>query len=167
MLNLWVSLHVESHGSSKPWCNLPCSDQHADPSKCLDGAEKKELREENSWIIFFEFNGGNCDYFATGLRNCVFFSIWDDSNPLWTNQVWNFRREVSVVWCFFCFKHVGMDLTSRNQNVLIYLCDVSFFSDIWCSHLCIHHWNWGVGFVSMRNTSIHRRTCQNRNPKLW
>lgn len=34
-----------------------------------------------------------------------------------------------------------------------------------CSHLCIHHWNLGVGFVSILKTRNHRRTCQKRNPK--
>ena len=82
---------------------------------CLDGADRSLAKKKNSGIILFKFNGGNCDYFATGLRNGFFF-IWDDSNPLWTNQVWNFRGEVSVFGMFLVlYKHAGIDLTSKTQ----------------------------------------------------
>lgn len=85
------------------------------------------------------------------------FFIWDDSNPLWTNQVWNFRGEVSVFGCFWFYicMRVLIWLVKPNTKTCWFMR---------CSRLCIHHWNLGVGFVSMLKTRNHRRTCQKRNP---
>lgn len=153
MLNLWVSLHIEStefvskHGNSKPWCwHTVQWPTWLNPSKCLDGADRS-LAKKNSGIILFKFNGGNCDYFVTGLRNGC-FSFGMIQIPYEPTRSETFEER----------------LVNISMRKWIWLVKPKTCWFMRCSRLRIHHWNLGVGFVSMLKTRNHPRTCQKRNP---